>query len=227
MNLIKYIFISFSVIFLISCGGTVVPSNPLKEMKRKFESKDAYTILLADMDLEDNQFKHKYTILDIDNANRVTARKTEWINVNDDFFYLHEDNLGMEILSKSPNGKINNLVSPPGFTNFIGNINYGQWTDLGTWGFDENHQGLYKNLEIENLSIYKKEYVDFTLKYKYNKPHYGEKTHGDSTKYGTRSHHWFYYRPLFYTRRYSHRSFRKPKSIFNRGGNRGGGGFGK
>ena len=227
MNSIKYTFISFGFLLLYSCGGTVVSSNPIRDMKQQFETKNAYTVLLADMDLNNDQFKHKYTILDIDANNNVTSRKTDWTNVNDDFFYQHEGNLGMEILSKSPDGKINNLATPPGFTNLIGNPNYGAWNDLGTWEFNEKNKSLTKDLEIENLPIYKKEYVDFLMKYKYNKPHYGEKTHGDSTKYGTRSHHWFFYRPLFYSRRISHRNFSKPRSFFNTSGSRGGGGFGK
>jgi len=227
MNSIKHILISFSFLLLYSCGGSLVPSTPTKEMKQQFESKYAYTVLLADMDLKNDQFKHKYTIIDIDSTHTVTSRQTDWKNVNDDFFYQHEANLGMEILSKSPDKKINNIVSPPGFTNFIGNPNYGVWNELGTWEFNDKYKGLSKDLEIENLPIYKKEYVDFLMKYKYNKPHYGEKTHGDSTKYGTRSHHWFFYRPLFYSRRMSHRNFSKPRSFFNTSGNRGGGGFGK
>jgi len=196
-------------------------------MKRQFESKHAYTVLLTDMDLKDDQFKHKYTILDIDSTHKVTSRKTDWKNVNEDFFHQHEPNLGMEILSKSPDKKLNNLATPPGFTNFIGNPIYGNWNDLGTWEFNETNKTLSTDLGIENLPIYKKEYVDFLLKYKYNKPHYGEKTHGDSTKYGTRSHYWFFYRPLFYSRRMSHGNFRRPRSFFNTNRNRGGGGFGK
>lgn len=227
MNSLKYTLISLVAILLYSCGGTVVSSNPVRDMKRQFESKTAYTVLLSDMDLKNDRLKHKYTIIDIDSTHHVTSRKTDWHNVSDDFFYQHEANLGMEILSKSPDGKINNLVSPPGFTNLIGNTNYGNWNEFGSWEFNESNQDLYKTLEIVDLPIYKKEYVDFTQKYKYNKPHYGEKTHGDSTKYGTRSHHWFFYRPLFYTRRISHRNFRRPRSFFNTSRNRGGGGFGK
>lgn len=221
----------FMLLLLVSCGGSSIPSNPLNEMKRDFDSKKAYTILLEDMNLKDGQYVHKYCVLDFTNST-VEVSHTKWKDVDDHFFYLHEDNLGMEILSKREDGKLNNLVTPPGFTNVIGNDKFGSWglnSDTEYWQFKNEFSSLETDLGLKGLVVLKSEFVEYEQKYLNNRPYYGPKTNssGDSTKYGTRSHHWFIMYPLFYTRRTNSNNFTKPKSIFTTNRNRGGGGFGK
>jgi len=225
MKQIKHILIGLIALLIYSCGGSVVPSNPLTDFKRDFNTKESYTILLSDMDLQNEIYKHKFTIIDFDKSKNVTTSQTDWIKVSDDFFFLHEADLGMEILSKLPNHTLNNLVTPPGFTNIIGHDEFGKWNELSVWEF--NDKALEKTLGLDGLDVQEDEYKRYQTRYAFNRPYYGEKTHGDSTKYGTRSHHWFIMRPLFYHRRISNRNFRKPRGFFNRGGSRGGGGFGK
>jgi hypothetical protein len=184
------------------------------------------------MDLKDDQYLHKYTVIDIKKNSEVAISETDWKKVDDNFFYLHEDDLGMEVLSKKIDGKLNNLVTPPGFSNFIGHTDYGAWTSSSSafqvWTFKPQYAELENKLGLTDLSITHDEFIEYQGKYLNNRPYYGPKTGtSDSTKYGTRSSHWFIMYPMFYTRRTHTKNFRKPRSIFNTNRNRGGGGFGK
>lgn len=239
MNTKTVFFHIIIVLLLASCGGTVIPTNPVQEMKKEFESKEAYTIVLYDMDLQDGKYKHQYQVFDLIGGKKVEIQRTEWKDVGDDYFLLHEDDLGMEIFSKMPDGKYNHLVSPPGFTHFIGNSNFGQWSSEGAstasdtsliWKFDatnENALAIESALGIVGLDITKGEYERFQERYYLNRPFYGTQYNTDTTKYGTRSHHWLIMRPLFYTRKIQKGNFNKPYDGSFSNENRGGGGFGK
>lgn len=201
--------------------------------------KGSYTITLDDMDLNGDQYEHKYKIYQIESDSSVSISYSERIKVSDDFFMLHEDDMGMELVSKTDKGKINSLISPPGFTNFIGNKNFGEWKefyldtlnvlgyeDSTFWVFNEAHSNLADELGILGLNITLREYKIFQEEYLFNRPFYGPKTAPDSTKYGTRSPHRVRYFPFFYRRRALNRNFYKRYSSSSTG-SRGGGGFGK
>ncbi len=211
-------------------------------MKEEFKDKNAYTIILYDMDLQDGQYVHQYKIFELLDGQNVNIESTDWKSVDDDFFLLHEDDLGMEIFSKRTDGKYNNLVTPPGFTHFVGNEQFGNWTTIENiqvgmdttwidsdiiWQFNETTHPLESELGLTELAIKPEEYQDFQEKYYLNRPYYGDSIATDSTKYGTRSRHWVYIRPLFYTRRITKNNFDKPYGGSFSYENRGGGGFGK
>lgn len=250
------LFASVFLIGVVGCGGRDIPIDPIQKMVKDLDNEYAYTILLQDMDLKGEQYYHKYNTIKINKNHSVNVVKSGWKKVSDDVFALHEDNLGMEIRSKRPDGKINNLFSPPGFTNFIGNETYGYWEladslsirkhdslsqevvngnlsmhsfDADTsalWRFHPKYQSLRKHLGIETLKIRRVEYEKFVNEYLFIRPFYGEHSHPDSTRYGTRSSYWIYTRPIFYTRRHLSRNFYKPRNSSSRS-YRGGGGFGK
>lgn len=252
----SWILLLFPLVFW-ACGGTVIPTDPVKEMKKKFVSKNAYTIILSDMDLVDEQYRHKYKILELTKEGKVIVSSTEWENVTDDFFALHESNLGMEVLSKKENGKYNNLITPPGFTNLIGDMRFGYWTetfstvdfdafgssvdvpvstetdstaqlsDPGHWEFHPQFTYLVPELGLTGLQINKSEYDQFYEKYLFNRPYYGDPEGKDSTRYGTYSRHWYYLRPDFYQRKKQKNNFEKKFSNSSDSFNRGGGGNGK
>lgn len=224
---------------LISCGGTSIPPNPINALMDTMADKGSYTITLVDMDLIGEQYVHKYKIYQIKSDSSVSISYTKAINVTDDFFMLHEDDMGMELVSKTDNGTINSLVSPPGFTNFVGNKNFGEWKEVYVdtvsavgyedstfWVFNDANSNLAEELGIQGMNITLQEYTMFVESYMFNRPFYGQKTAPDSTRYGTRSSHRVRYFPRFYSRRYAKRNFYKRYSSSSTG-NRGGGGFGK
>ncbi len=84
-------------------------------------SDDNASFWIADMDAK---YYHKYTI----EENGQTSI-SEWQEVDEDFFVLHEKNLGMTILSK-PFGfyeeEAQKNATPPGMA-YVGNSKYGNW----------------------------------------------------------------------------------------------------
>jgi hypothetical protein len=217
------------IVALSSCGGTVIPTNPVKEMRATLETVPEYTVLLNDMDLKDTQYKHQYKIIEVPADGKIKSKITDWEDVSDDYFALHQDDLGMELLSKKSDGKMNNLVTPPGFTNFVGNAKYGSWSNdsIPSWKFKSAYAGLEDDLGLKGLAVTQTEYQEYKSKYLNNRPYYGSKVHKDSTRYGTRSRHWFILYPGFYRRRSSSRNFYKPNAHTTSRGTRGGGGHGK
>ena len=237
MNIIS--FVAVITLVLASCGGTSIPPNPINALMESLSKKGTYTITLDDMNLNGEQYEHTYKIYQIKSDNSVVISYSKKINVSDDFFMLHEDDMGMEVVSKTDKGAINTLISPPGFTNFVGNENFGEWkeayvdtldirddADSTFWVFNEANSNLAEELGIQGLNITLLEYNNFQENYLFNRPFYGPKTAPDSTKYGTRSSHRVRYFPLFYRRRSLNRNFYKRYSSSSTG-SRGGGGFGK
>ncbi len=232
-------FLMLLVLVVAGCGGTTLPPNPINALMDKLADEDGYTITLDDMDLNGDEYTHRYKIYTIDQDSKVTISYSPRVVVSEDFFFLHEDDMGMELVSKTPEGVINSLISPPGFTNFIGNDNFGVWNEVYVdtmnvisyddstfWKFTGANSNMAEELGIEGLNISLGEYKTFQESYYLNRPFYGPKMAPDSTKYGTRSPHRVRYFPGFYRRRALNRNFYKRYGSSSTG-NRGGGGFGK
>lgn len=237
----------FLAALVSSCGGSKIKQSPLDELKKEFTSKEAYTILLQDMDLQGEQQVHKYTVITFKKDKSYTIDKTKWYNVEEDFFRLHDGDLGMEILSKVPNGDYNNLPSPPGFTQVIGKGEYGYWEQKivaidtldgvvdtllaevpqSVWRFHDKNQDLKKALELDSLDILRGEYDEFMSSYHMNRPYYGVKEGTSQTRYGTYGYYWLLRRPMFYSRRTQKGNFYSNNMRARSTNTRGGGGFGK
>jgi hypothetical protein len=85
--------------------------------------------VLHDMELDENSriYKHKYRITKnpLDTASKPYT--TEWVEVDEVFFAENVDNMGLELASKSPDGKVHKTPSPAGFNGYVGNDQYGTW----------------------------------------------------------------------------------------------------
>ena len=57
--------ILLAVFVLIGCGGSVIPENPINDLRDQYLNEYQYSIILNDMDLEGDQYKHKYKIMKI------------------------------------------------------------------------------------------------------------------------------------------------------------------
>lgn len=74
------------------------------------------------------EYKHRYRLITNKNG-RVSAKDTEWFPINNSYYNQHESNVGMEVAAKDTTGNIKRVVGPPGYTNYIGNIEHGYWTE--------------------------------------------------------------------------------------------------
>ncbi|MFK7933251.1 MAG: DUF4178 domain-containing protein [Saprospiraceae bacterium] len=105
--------------------STRPPIEGLEDIVHSYASTADFTILLDDMDYENFQFKHKYQIL-IPTADSVEVTTTDWQSVSGTFFKQHRDHLGMEVATKK-DGIVSYLVAPPGYSEYVGNEEYGEW----------------------------------------------------------------------------------------------------
>lgn len=225
------------ILLLASCGGKVLPPDPMKKIKEDLKGKHAYTILLDDMDLKGKQYYHRYKYFYIDKSNKVDVVKGTLTKVSNDFFAQHYENIGMEIYNKFPNGNINHLASPPGFSLFVGDTTFGQWALLSVdefgdssrvWQFSPPYHFLEKELGLNAGQVKKEDYDNFIETGFMTKPYYGKHWHPDSTQFGTNGVYTHILRPWFFMRMLNNNGFLKSNYGNSSGGGfRGGGGFGK
>jgi hypothetical protein len=117
------------LILAVSCGGDDFKKTPIDQLIQKMEKEPVFTIVLQDMDVDGTFFKtyrHKYKIItEKDSTPKETT--SDWYEVQKSFFQNHIDDLGMELASKTKDGKIHKDVGPAGFSNYVGNPQYGHW----------------------------------------------------------------------------------------------------
>lgn len=148
-----------------SAAETTNVIGPVDSLLKVYSSKNNVSIILSDMDyLEDSDlYRHKYNIiysepvyntmdaikveLDsltgdtilIDNNKEKTIRavldSTDWIAVDVVYFDKYINDLGMEIATIDSLGQ-SKSVAPGGFSNYVGNENYGYWDNsTANWMF--------------------------------------------------------------------------------------------
>ncbi|HKJ40974.1 MAG TPA: hypothetical protein VKA27_02725 [Sunxiuqinia sp.] len=114
--------------------------SPLDEIIKSLSDEPNFTVLLYDMNAVEQssgstEYKHQYKVL-INRPDTVLTRETKWYDVSPAFFKKHIDDMGMELASKK-DGVLHKQVAPAGYTNFVGNSQYGHWVDRGGSSFWE------------------------------------------------------------------------------------------
>jgi hypothetical protein len=102
--------------------------SPVDLLMRDLGNEKSYSIILHDMQMDESKglYQHKYKVFkDIDKDS--VGKVTEWKKTSEIFFAENLDNMGLELASKSEDGKISKLPSPPGFNNRVNNPKYGEW----------------------------------------------------------------------------------------------------
>ncbi|MAX82274.1 MAG: hypothetical protein CL843_19115 [Crocinitomicaceae bacterium] len=140
------------VIFVIAkaCNRSDSPSSsalsnwektPVDELVKKLANEQNFTIVLYDMDAENDIYKHQYQVI-VEKPDTVTSEITEWFTVSDVFFEQHLNDMGMEIASKK-DGKLHKETAPAGYSNYVGNERYGHWVNRNGSSFWEFY-GKYR-----------------------------------------------------------------------------------
>jgi len=108
---------------------TKFQKSPVDILVREMANQQNFTIILLDMDFKeaDNQYLHKYQII-TGVEESINSKETTWKQVDDTFFDANVNNMGMELASKK-DGKLSKIAAPPGYTNYVGNKQYGQWKE--------------------------------------------------------------------------------------------------
>ena len=181
-----------SCCLLLACGSSKeYVKSPVDDLIKKMDNKKDFTIILYDMDSEGSwspTYKHKYKVITNKQVNDSTFEPqeeiTDWQEVDENFFDVHVNDMGMEIAAKT-DGKVTKQTAPPGYSNYVGNDKYGQWRQdnngnsfwefYGRYAFMSNMIGLFAG------PVYRTGYNDYHRNYRGSRPYYGTST----AKYGT------------------------------------------
>ncbi len=182
-----------AVLFLISCGGgKEFVKSPVDTLIRDMNSEPMFSIILYDMEVEGNfskTYKHQYQVI-TEKDSVPQERLTDWYPVSKDFFTYHENNMGMEVASKGRDGKVSKGISPAGYSNYVGNPQYGQWKqrDGGSfWEFYGKYAMLSSMFHMFTYPARMSYWNDYRSNYHgYGRPYYGPSSGGRSY-YGTYS----------------------------------------
>lgn len=144
-----------------------------------------FTVLLYDMDYAQGKYLHQYQVLTMEPDSTFEENTTDWLEVSPRFFKAHQDHLGMELASKE-NGKLEKETAPAGYSQYVGNPQYGRWVDRGGSSFWEFY-GKYAMLNaIFNMGGRPARYSYWDT---YNRDYRGRGSvyYGPSRYYGTTS----------------------------------------
>ncbi len=183
------------MLLLSACSGNSFQKNPVDQLVKDMTNTPVYSIMLYDMEEEGTFFKeyqHQYRILKQSTAEGEPEEViTDWYRVSDDFFNSHIDDMGMEIAAKTKDGEVSKTVSPPGYSNYVGNPQYGQWqTGAGGnsfWAFYGQYAFLSSMLNLATFPVRRSYYDDYRGSRRSGRPYYGPVANNGRRVYGTGS----------------------------------------
>jgi len=204
----KLIFILPVIFLMAACSSDErkFVKSPLDNLIRDMDKEPTFTVMLFDMDMEDNfgsdTYKHKYKIITLKDS-VPQERVTDWMEVDEAFFLKNENNMGMEIAAKV-DGKLTKSVVPPGYSQYVGNEKYGNWrsNSSGTsfWEFYGQYAMMSNMLGLVGGMVNRNSYMDYRGNYMgTGRPYYGALSNG-RPMYGTYSDQGKRANPTFHSR---------------------------
>jgi hypothetical protein len=197
---------------LVACSTTSKRDNPLNEFQRSYAPYDEYTVVLDDMRVEGNFFKeyqHRYKVLHSQLKAGTTDQEfveanIDWRPVPQRFFQQLERYLGMVILSKGADGKVDKASYYPPAYHYVGNSRYGSWqrNSSGTsfWAFYGGYRLLGDVFGSSRRPVYQNDYNSYRTHRSSNRPYFGPTNATGGPTYGTRGSYTKQSRPSFYKR---------------------------
>lgn len=228
----KLLFILSGCFLIIGCDNgkpaKEVPIEPTEKIIKNNKNKD-FSIVLDDMQIEESPnftiYQQKYNVLTvIDDSLHV--KKTPWQTVSEDYFKQHENDLGMEIVSKHDN-KLTRVAQPVGFGWAVGNEKHGEWeavqndstsTATTTTATNTSNNNNNRRWRMSGSSMffwywlgsrrntYRNDYRGYQSHAGRGAAYYGNNTNSGNHRYGTRSNYQKTTRSSFFTRRSTNQS---------------------
>jgi hypothetical protein len=183
-----FVGIIICVLLLGKCsGGGETIEEGLTKVHAQFKSYPNYTVLLSDMDSQDDKYTHKYQILIEENDSTFDERETDWMVVSPVFFKKYQNALGMEV-SRRENGIVKNSVTPPGYNRYVGNSRYGSWQTNSSggsfWAFYGQYMFLSRMFSTPYYRPTRSSWTTYNDSYRQRDRDY----YGSSGSYGTNRH---------------------------------------
>ena len=191
----KYFSLAIAVVILTACGGKKFSKSPVDEMIRDMTNVPVYSVILYDMDAEGivfTTYKHQYRIIKEEQEGKPEEEITGWKEVGERFFKQNENNMGMEIVSKTADGKLIKSASPAGYNNYIGNERYGNWQTNSSgnsfWAFYGQYAFMSSMFNMMAYPVRRSYYNNYRGSYYgTGRSYYGPRTSGGGRYYGTNS----------------------------------------
>ncbi len=193
MKAYKSILPLLALALLCACGGKKFKKNPVDLIIKDMPTQRVFSIILNDMDVEGSFFKtykHQYKIIEEKEPGKPEEYISGWYEVDEHFFNQHLNNMGMEIASRSEDGKLHKTASPPGYNNYIGNPKYGHWQSSGGssfWAFYGQYAFMSSMFRLATFPVRQSYYNDYRGNYYGTGRSYYGPTSGGSSYYGTNS----------------------------------------
>lgn len=228
----RFLFVFGLAVTLISCGRSY-EKLPLDKLIQEHSSDKSFSFILDDMQEEGvffQSFYHKYKVVYEREDDKLEEYTTNWLEVPEKYFWNNENNLGMELVSKGEDGKLNKSAAPAGFNNYVGNPRYGSWhhgTGGSFWQFYGQYMFMSSMFNLMSRPVYRSHYDDYRGSYRGSRPYYGPKGKSGGYAYGTRSKFQQSKRPNYFQRRAARSGYRSSSSRAGRSGSRWGGGRGR
>lgn len=226
MNKVCNLFLLLVVGLIIeSCGNSEIPSVSVSQeyserLIGELRGSD-YSIVLNDMNVskqgEMMLFQHKYHILKVE-KDSLTVDSLDWKPVNRGFFEMHENDLGMEIVSNH-NNKLSRVAKPVGFDWAIGNEKEGQWEEeksVDSTNTRSSHRRVWRSHGSSGLfwywmlrrPAYQRNYAGHRAYQSSGRAYYGANATTGTSTYGTNSTYQKAKRPSFFSRKSSNSSWK-------------------
>ena len=185
--------ICLGLVFAYSCSSDNserYAMNPVDQMIKKFTYDSTFTIILYDMNVEGSwskTYKHQYHV--IRNVNgKIIDSITPWNQVQEGFFDRHANDMGMELASKTKDGKVKKDVLPAGYSNYVGNPQYGHWTTGSNgssfWEFYGKYAMMSSLFHMMTTPVYRNYYDDYRSNW-HGGSYYGPRDSYGNSMYGT------------------------------------------
>ena len=203
------------LILLSACGR----STSLSKLQKELDQYPQYSVILQDMREEGNFFKdyyHQYRIVYPEISSNDTTFKeyiTDYLEVDKKDFQKYYNYLGMTILSKGNDGKVNTSAQPPGYQ-YVGDPRYGRWRTgsdgSSFWEFYGKFAFFNAMFNMFSRPVYRGDWDNYR-RYRSR----GDDYFGRNKQYGTNGSYTKQTHPNFFQRRQAREMARK-KSFSDR-----------
>jgi len=137
----------------VACSTNSSRKDPLKELQGRLAAYEEYTVTLNDMRVSGNfkkSYGHEYKVLFgkkvAGSDDLAFEEKTlPWTPVSKEFYGKLQEFLGMVVLSKGSDGKVDTASYPPAY-HYVGNSRYGGWRSHSSGGSFWVFYGQYRLL---------------------------------------------------------------------------------
>ena len=120
---------------VLLAAASCASESPLERLAQQLDRYPEYSVVLQDMSDEGFGYAHQYRVVVGEpqaGSDEIVHREAvlDWLEVDSGTYDRYRSSLGMVVLSKGPDGAVDQDEHPPGYQH-VGDERYGQWRDDG------------------------------------------------------------------------------------------------